>query len=104
MQVRIKDGIISVDYDGKERDRQQKMNRREIEEFLQSIYEEGVKDGKPDTPKEVHIRKGVEIAADAILKALEDTKGIGEKRRESIMDRFRKNADHGIERNGEIGG
>jgi hypothetical protein len=93
MQVRIKDGKVSVDINEKD---SRKMNRQEIEDFLQWIYDEGINDGKPDTPKEIHIKKGIEIAADALLKALEETKGIGEQRREKIIGLFRKYTDQSI--------
>ena len=46
-----------------------------MEQALQAIYEKGKADGKPEVPEKVRIRQGVTLAADAVVHALEETKG-----------------------------
>lgn len=95
MQIRVKEGRVYItreNYKGIK-----KYDRRQMEQALQAIYEKGKADGKPEVPEKVRIRQGVTLAADAVVHALEETKGIGEKRREEILQRFRDHANKKME-------
>ncbi len=96
MQVRIKSGKVETTRE--EYKAIKRLDRGDMVKFLQGIYEAGVEDGKPEIPEEMHVRKGMDIAADAVVKSLEETKGIGEKRREEVIRRFREYSQEGFER------
>ncbi len=73
MQIRVKEGRVYItreNYKGIK-----KYDRRQMEQALQAIYEKGKADGKPEVPEKVRIRQGVTLAADAVVHALEETKG-----------------------------
>lgn len=75
-----------------------KYDREQFDTLLQNIYEAGVEDGKPDLPEEAYIQKGMSLATDAAVQALEETKGIGEKRREQITHKFREYSEAAFEK------
>lgn len=70
-----------------------KYDRGQFDQAIQSIYEAGVEDGKPEVSAEEHMKRGVSIASDAVVKSLEETKGIGEKRREQVLQKFQENLE-----------
>ncbi len=94
--VKIKDGKVITSRDLYRAFK--KYDRGQFDTALQNIYDAGVEDGKPDFPEETHIQKGMSISADAVAKALEETKGIGEKRREQITQKFREYSQEAFER------
>lgn len=96
MQVRIKEGRVAITR--KEYGAIKRLDRQYMEKFLQAVYEAGKEDGKPEIPEEMRIRQGMSIAADAVVKALEDTKGIGERRREETVTKFREYSEAGFKR------
>lgn len=94
--VNIKGGKVSTTRDMYKAAK--RYDRAQFDTLLQNIYDAGVEDGKPDLPEEAYIQKGMSICSDAAVKALEETKGIGEKRRGQILQKFREYSQGSYER------
>lgn len=94
--VNIKDGKVSTTRDMYKAAK--RYDRGQFDTLLQNVYLAGVEDGKPDLPEEAYIQRGMSICSDAAVKALEETKGIGEKRRGQVLQKFREYSQEIYER------
>ena len=84
MCIRIKNKKITINREAYKN--LKRCDHEQMREALQKVYEEGLKDAEPKESR----GETLAIAKKALLRTLEGTKGIGEKRREEIVQKFRE--------------
>lgn len=71
-----------------------KMDHQQLDAFLQRVYEKG--SGLANLEHERGILKGMEISKKEFFNAMQQVKGIGEKRRMEIMELYKKTIEEKV--------